>query len=215
MKTGLRFFLAMLLMLLVFVVTNRLFPPVLPEPPVETGTPEAGAGEPDRFPERGDAGDPAPDGERGLPVPGEADPEKVVTVETPLYRIVFTNRGAAVRSIRLHGYESFAHEGPVELVPPGTGGVLAGTWQVGSGADQLDLTRLSYEVTPKEGIRLSEGSGPRTLTFRYEHPGQPFVSEIRYSSPPIPTSSAFRAVCRRGRGPRSSWTWGPGSPSTN
>lgn len=184
MKTGLRFFLAMVLMLLVFVVTNKLFPPVLPEPPAETGGPEAGG-----VGERGDvmggegtgAVVPAPDAEPGLVLPGEVDAEHLVTVETPLYHIAFTNRGAAVRSIRLPGYESFAREGPVELVPPGAGSVLGGTWQVGSGADRLELSRLSYDVSPAEGIRLAEGGGPRTLTFRYEHPTVDFASEIRYT----------------------------------
>ena len=183
MSTGLRFFLAMILMLLVFVVTNRLFPPVLPEPPGEAAGPETGVGREGGLPEGVEAGEDRPDalGERGLPVPGEDDPEELVTVETPLYRIVFSNRGGIVRSIRLLGYESFAREGPVELVPPGAAGVLAGTWQVGSAPERFELTRLSYDVSPREGIRLGQGSGPRVLTFRFEHPTQPFVSEIRYT----------------------------------
>ena len=185
MRTGLRFFLAMVLMLLVFVVTNRLFPPILPEPPTETGGPEAGGGE-ESGDVMGEEGNgvvaPAPGAEPGLALPGERDPEHLVTVETPLYHIVFTNRGAAVRSVQLPGYESFARAGgPVELVPAGAGSVLAGTWQVGSGSDRLDLSRLSYDVTPAEGIRLGEGTGPRTLTFRYEHPTVEFASEIRYT----------------------------------
>lgn len=183
MSTGLRFFLAMILMLLVFVVTNRLFPPVLPEPPGEPTWPETGVGGDGGLPEGAEAEEDRPDApsERGLPVPGEDDPEELVTVETPLYRIVFSNRGGIVRSIRLLGYESFTREGPVELVPPGAAGVLAGTWQVGSAPERFELTRLSYDVSPREGIRLGEGSGPRALTFRYEHPTQPFVSEIRYT----------------------------------
>jgi len=178
----LRFFLAMILMLLVFVVTNRLFPPVVPEPPA--AGPEAGGGGEGRASmEEGGAGTvaPAPAAEGGLPLPGERDPERLVSVETPHYHIVFSNRGGAVRSIRLPGYESFAREGPVELVPPGAGGVLAGTWQLGSGSDRLELNRLSYDVEPMDGIRMGQGSGPRTLTFRYEHPTQPFASEIRYT----------------------------------
>lgn len=69
MRTGLRFFLAMVLMLLVFVVTNRLFPPILPEPPAETGEPDAGVGE-ERGDLMGDGGTgvvaPVPDAEAGL-----------------------------------------------------------------------------------------------------------------------------------------------------
>ena len=181
MKTGLRFLLAMFLMLLVFVVTNRLFPPVAPEAPADPHVPGAASGEREDLLDDGGAGVAEPDGEAEFVLPGERDTEDLVTVETPLYRMVFTNRGAAVRSIQLPGYQSFAREGPVELVPTGVERILAGTWQVGPGSDQLELTRLSYDVSPSDGIRLGEGSGPRTLTFRYEHPTQPFVSEIRYS----------------------------------
>ena len=184
MSTGLRFLLAMVLMLLVFIVTNRIFPTAPPEPPAETPTPPTDApGVPPGLGEdRGrEAVAPAPDARPGPMLPGEREPERLVSVETPLYHIVFTNRGAAFRSVRLLGYRSLARDGPVELVPPGTDKLLAGTWQVGSASDQLDLTRLSYEVTPVDGIRLGDGGGPRTLTFRYAHPVQPFVSEIRYT----------------------------------
>lgn len=183
MSTGLRFFVAMMLMLLVFVATNRLFPPELPEPPGEAPAPESGVGADGRLPEGAGAEAERPEapGGGGLPVPGEDVPEELVSVETPLYRIVFSNRGGVVRSIRLLGYQSFAREGPVELVPSGAAGVLAGTWQVGSAPERFELTRLSYDVSPREGMRLGEGSGPRVLTFRYEHPTRPFVSEIRYT----------------------------------
>lgn len=181
MKTGLRLSLAMFLMLLVILVTNWLFPHVPPEPPPAVPeAPAAGPGEtgPDEIdleprlaqPERGDVALPGGDDERR---------ESLVTVETPLFNITFSNLGAAARSIRLTEHRSFARDGAVELVPEGARKVLAGTWQVG--ADQVDLTRIAYEISPADGIRLSEGSGPRTLTFRYEHPTQQFVSEIRYT----------------------------------
>ena len=181
MKTGLRLSLAMFLMLLVILVTNWLFPHVPPEPPPAVPeAPAAGPGEtgPDEIdlepglaqPERGDVALPGGDDERR---------ESLVTVETPLFNITFSNLGAAARSIRLTEHRSFARDGAVELVPEGARKVLAGTWQVG--ADQVDLTRIAYEISPADGIRLSEGSGPRTLTFLYEHPTQQFVSEIRYT----------------------------------
>lgn len=176
MSTGLRFFVAMLLMLLVIVATNMLFPPIVPDtpPPAETEPVEAGRVEPE--PEPGIAD---PDREAGgLLATGDERRENLVTVETPLYTITFSDRGAAARSIRLTGHKSFAREGAVELVPDGAT-VLAGTWQVGT--DQVDLTRIAYEISPAEGIRLGEGAGPRTLTFRYQHPTQPVASEVRYT----------------------------------
>ena len=176
MSTGLRFFVAMLLMLLVIVATNMLFPPIVPDtpPPAETEPVEAGRVEPD--PEPG-LEDPDREADSLLEV-GDEQRENLVTVETPLYTITFSDRGAAARSIRLTGHKSFAREGAVELVPDG-GTVLAGTWQVGT--DQVDLTRIAYEISPAEGIRLGEGAGPRTLTFRYQHPTQPVASEVRYT----------------------------------
>ena len=174
MKTGLRFLLAMFLMLLVIIVTNRLFPPIVPEPPAQTEPTEAGRDE--AVPEPGLVEPRREEG--GLLGGGDERRESLVTVETPLYTITFTNRGAAARSIQLTGHQSFARGGPVELVPDGAQ-ILAGTWQVGT--DQVDLTRVAYEISPADGIRLGQGAGPRTLTFRYEHPTQPFASEIRYT----------------------------------
>ncbi|MDE2874727.1 MAG: membrane protein insertase YidC [Gemmatimonadota bacterium] len=175
MSTGLRFALAMLLMLVVILVTNMLFPPIAPEPPpAPAGPAEGGQVEVDPEPAFPEA-EPEAGGLLGV---DDERRETLVTVETPLYTITFSNRGAAARSIRLTGHRSFARDGAVELVPDGAR-VLAGTWQVGT--DQVDLTRISYEVSPADGIRLGEGAGPRTLTFRYENPTQPVVSEIRYT----------------------------------
>lgn len=179
MKTGLRMLLAMFLMLMVIVVTNWLFPPVVPDtPPAPAQPTEAGRDDVDLPP-----GQAEPRDEVGGLLGGDDEPsESLVTVETPLYAITFSNRGAVARSIQLVGHQSFARDGAVELVPDGVRNVLAGTWQVGT--EQLELTRLAYEVSPAEGIRLGEGSGPRTLAFRYDHPTQPFVSEIRYTFTP-------------------------------
>ena len=175
MKTGLRFLLAMFLMLAVFVVTNLLFPPVAPDPV------QAPAGEATRP----QAGEPAVreevDVDRPFEAPRDDNPERLVTVETPLFDMTFTTRGARIRSIRLPAYESFQREGPVEMVPEGVEGVLGATWLYGGGADSVALDRYRYTVSPADGIRLSEGSGPRTLTFRYDYPEGQFFSEIRYT----------------------------------
>ena len=172
MKAGLRFFVAMSLMLGVFVVTNMLFPPIAPDPPVvEVDTGLDAPVEDDVVPER----------EVELSEPDEDVPERLVTVETPLFEITFSNYGAAVRSVVLPQYESFQRDGPVELVPPEAEAILAGTWMYGGGADSVELTRFPYAVTPAGGIRLGEGGGPRTLTFRYDAPAGLFFSEVRYT----------------------------------
>ena len=187
MKALPRLLLAMALMSAVFVVTNRMFPPVVPERPAEPPVEVPGGAATDG--ERNDLGDPVVGGfrereteaaDKGLPE-GLVREEEIVAVETPLFKIVFSSRGPAVRSVQLLEYESLAGGGPVELVPPGAESLLAGTWRVGSGADELDLTRLSYDVSPPGGLRLTGPGETATLSFRYEHPSQPFVSEVRYT----------------------------------
>ena len=185
MRPELRFALALLLMIGVFVVTSMLFPPLPPESApavegVEPGAPPARADEP---------------GEPPLELPGAApdlsvqvtggefgrgEPERIVAVETPLYRIEFSNYGAVVRSVRLAGYQSFVRDGSVELVPDGSE-ILAGLWQYQSSGDPLDLTGYPHSVSPADGIRIGEGGGRETLTFRFDHPDGVFFSEIRYT----------------------------------
>ena len=180
MRPELRFFLALTLMIGVFVLTELLFPPIRPEAPpvqeetvesVEPATPEV-------------VTPPEPPGR--APVveePEQEAAERLVTVETPLYRMTFSSYGGVARSIRLLGYESFTREGPVELVPEGEE-ILGGTWMAGVGGETFDLTRYPHTVSPAGGVRIAEGDGPQTLTFRYDYPGGQFFSEIRYTFSP-------------------------------
>ncbi len=180
MRQGVRLLLAVTLMMGVIVATNLLFPPVPPDPvPTPTGGVPADAD----APPSGAAGeDEGPSGvPGGFQVPeGEGD-ERLVTVETPLFRVTLSNTGGAVRSVQLLGYESFASGGPVELVAPGADRVMSGLWLVGSRRDSVDLTGYAHRVSPADGLRLSPGDGPQTLTFRYDHPSGQFFSEIRYT----------------------------------
>ncbi len=182
MRPQLRFFLALTLMIGVFVLTEMLFPPIRPEAPPEGEFPSESV-EPERqaVPP---AVPPGADEEAQEPLvptePADEVLDQLVTVETPLYRIVFSSYGGVARSIELLGYESFTRDGPVQLVPPGEE-VLRGLWVAGSGGETFDLATYPYTVTPADGLRISEGGGPRTLTFRYDYPGGRFFSEIRYT----------------------------------
>ena len=191
MKPEARFALALLLMIGVFVITGVLFPTAPPEPPPadEVGGPGA---PPVATDERvdppvelpGEVPDLSVSPTTVTPAGGELgldETERIVTVETPLYRIEFSNYGAAVRSVRLPGYEAFTREGWVELVPDGSE-ILTGQWQYQSSGNPADLTRYPHTVTPADEIRIGEGGGARTLTFRYDQPGEAtFFSEIRYT----------------------------------
>ena len=195
-----RFVLAIVLMMGVIMGTNFLFPPAptVEPPPASEGEVE-GAGEREVDPvarlmreeEEEDPEADAPD--------SDADGrERLVQVETPLYRMSFSTYGGALRSAELLGYRSFSRDGPVQLVPQARlsdggsarGGrleassVLDGLWLVGSGSDTVPLASYSYAATPPDGLRLDEGSEPRTLVFRYDHPTGRFFSEIRYTFSP-------------------------------
>ena len=193
MRTEVRFVIAIGLMLGVMVATNYIFPPVIPEEPVPTVVPEevtddetvdpdlvvppetaTALPEPVQTPPAEQA-----DPEEALPGPAPEVAERLVTVTTPLYDMVFSNRGGVIRSIRLKSYESFIREGAAELVEDPSSGMLG--MRLAVAGDTVDLTSFTYQVEPEGDLELSAGDGPRSLTFRYDHPEGRFFSEIRYT----------------------------------
>lgn len=121
------------------------------------------------------------------PEPADSVAERLVQVETPLFRITLSNYGATVRSAELLQYRSFARDGPVQLVPPTARHVLGGLWAFGTGSDTVSLSRFPFSATPSDGLRLTSDDGAgaspdsATLVFRYDHPSGQFFSEIRYT----------------------------------
>jgi YidC/Oxa1 family membrane protein insertase len=195
MRQEQRFLLAITLMILVLVGTNILFPPIPPEEVVGpegdapgqldgtgvTGVPSAPLGGTDAGGGAAASGDqsdpfagPPPTEPSSLfpPVEVVATPaEDTVVVEGPLYRYSWSTLGARLISAQLLAFESFdeGQEGqPVELISAGTGGALA--MQLRLGERTFDLGARSFEVEPADGLRLNEGGGSRTLTFRYRDP---------------------------------------------
>jgi YidC/Oxa1 family membrane protein insertase len=179
MRTEVRFLLAIGLMLLVLVGTNLLFPPVPPPPAMPTDSSAvADQGPGPAFPSLDTVRD-APEPAEAAPLPdpvvdegpGDVTPgvsERQVVVEGPLYRHVFSNRGAVLLSSELLGFVSLRpHDGPVQLVPDD---VPALSKRLVVGQDTLDLGALTFDVTPAEGVTLAEGDAPAELTFRYRHP---------------------------------------------
>jgi len=169
MRTELRFFLAIVLMVGVLVVTNLIFPPAVPDGAPPEG-PSAGSAElvlPPGMrgePETPVAGGTLPGVEGGGGVEEAVVEERTVTVEGPRYRYRFSTLGARIESAELLRFTSFTTGGPVTLVEEGVGGLLVG--RVVSGRDTLDLGRLQFEVEPADGLLLSEGGSPQALTFR-------------------------------------------------
>jgi YidC/Oxa1 family membrane protein insertase len=187
MRTELRFLLAILLMVGVLVVTNLLFPPVVPEGPTDAGDPGAapeaapGVATPElRRPEGTVVEEELPS--EAQPAGTPATPARTVVVEGPLYRFAFSTHGARLESARLLRFPSFTRDGPVELVEPGAGAVLTG--RVVSGGDTLDLRSIPFEVEPTNGLLLSAGGDEQTIRFTFRDPAGRRDVEIAYTFSP-------------------------------
>jgi YidC/Oxa1 family membrane protein insertase len=207
MRQEARFLLAIMLMIVVLVGTNLLFPPVPPDegitpggevtgqldgagravaPSIPLGGPTAGPGAAADQPDAPAAG-PSP---FDRPAPAAAARVDTVVVEGPLYRLAWSTAGARLISAQLLQFQSFDQvegedvdqEEVVELIVPETGGVLAMQLRVDEGA--LDLGAETFEVEPADGLRLSEADGPQTLTFRYRHPSGALTLETAYTFDP-------------------------------
>lgn len=200
MRTEVRFLVAIGLMLLVLVGTNLLFPPVPPPPVVGPDTVEVSAPAPSGLPQldtgtlragdvradsvatgAGAAGAQEPDLAAEQPPP--AEPEREIEVEGPIYRHVFTNRGARLLSAELLDFVSLRlGNGPVQLVPADAAGGLTQSLVVGS--DTLRLEDLTFDVAPAGGLVLAEGDAPADLTFSYRHPSGAFEMALTYTFDP-------------------------------
>jgi YidC/Oxa1 family membrane protein insertase len=195
MRTEIRFLLAVLLMLSVLIGTNFLFPPIVeetveePEPAGEVTTPVAPAPGPDGAPAvtpqptpgvgpGGATAEPAgePDVAEAAP---EVAPERVVTVEGPLFRYAFSSHGARMLSAEMSRFQALNKEGVVDLIPEGVDGYFG--HRVVVGTDTLDLSRLPFTVSPEEGLTIEDGGASATLRFAYEAPGNGLNFELAYT----------------------------------
>ncbi len=124
-----RTLLALALILLVLILSNRLlYPPVPPEEGTETGdttevVPDTGGeqvvrpveGEPPSLEEAFGG----TEGEEKLPEAETVAADAGTTVvETDLFRLVFSNRGAVLIGARLNEYEYFPEDEPLQLIRP-------------------------------------------------------------------------------------------------
>ncbi|NJD17693.1 MAG: membrane protein insertase YidC [Gemmatimonadetes bacterium] len=180
MNTEVRFLLAIGLMLVVLEGTNLLFPPEVPvEPPAGDTTAAAvpsGGGVPAAAPKLPQAVEP---GAVSLQQPEEeTDREELVSVSGPLFRYTFSSFGARLVSAEMLRFEALNRDGLVDLIPEGAGGYLGQRLLVGS--DTVDMRHVAFRVDPGAGLTLSEGDGPRSLRFSYQHPTQAFGMELEY-----------------------------------
>jgi len=178
---------AIFLMVGVMVVTNRLFPPVIPEAPdpatvAEQQAPSGAAPVPGEISQT-EVGPSvtAPGGSEVATVPLPAVAAQDVVVEGPLYRFVFTTEGARLTSAELLEFPSFAREGAVQLVPEG--GLLPLGRRLVLGQDTLDLRRAAFEPSAAS-LQVSAGGGPRSISFRYTHPTGAATLDVEYTFHP-------------------------------
>lgn len=181
MNTEVRFILAIGLMLVVLVGTNLLFPP---PPPDESAPGEAPAGQVDEGSGETRTQSPGlqprvdPFADIAAPVEATRVEERLVTVESPLFRYTFSTVGARLLSAEMLRFRALNREGLVDLVPEGTAGYLGHQLLVGT--DTVDLSRVAFEADPPYGVLLNEGEGNRSLRFVYRHPTRDFGMELEY-----------------------------------
>ena len=227
-----RLLIAIGLMLAVIVLTNILFPPVRPvgtpgglDSAALERLDAAGRDTVDLGRDSGDlATEPepeVPDAFTGVPE-AEDSPEgdvaaqepllpagdrqgDTIRVTTPLYRLAFVTRGAALVSAELPAYLSYAEADPsgasAELIRPGDrffGYVIA------AGADTLDLSGRHFEASATE-VSLNETDSADSLTFRHvvgRAESGPIVFRVTYHFEPgryrIRVHGAFEGIGARG-----------------
>ncbi len=201
MNTEVRFLLAIGLMIAVIVVTNIFFPPAKPQgqgggagAPAQAVDTTGVAGSGTAAPAPGTAqtngaaaaapSEVRPSGQPsgGVPAPAESEPGHPVVVESGLYRLTFSTRGARLVSARLQKFKSFTEEGSVELIPQDASS-LGNRLVVGG--DTLDLRSAPFQVVGgQDHVRVDSAGGDQQLTFRYTRPGTDFSFSVTYTFHP-------------------------------
>jgi len=176
-----RFVLALSLMFLVMMMTNVLFPPVIPDEAVSADSATGAESSAEAVPAMPEIA-PSPS-EVPETVEAEALPEeKRVVVSSPLYRFEFSNFGARLHVAEMSQFEALNQGGLVDLIPDGAEGYLGQKLVVGS--DTLDLSRVPFTVEPEDGLALEAGADAQILRFTYQHPTSSFRFETEYEFSP-------------------------------
>lgn len=154
-----RFVLAVILMIAVVVITNMLFPPISRRPDPATGDTVTLA-QPPAVPS---VDEPISPVQETVPQPRTVSARTdTVIVESPLYRFGISTNGAMIVSAEMLNWKSFTRDGPVQLAPRHTRGLLS--YRVQVGGRQIDLSTLPF-TAPTKQIRLASGEPPRNIKF--------------------------------------------------
>jgi YidC/Oxa1 family membrane protein insertase len=132
--------------------------------------------------------------------PVAADNEQTETVETAVYRIVFSNKGAVIRSWQLKAYRDTDRK-PLELVNPAgaekTGYPLSFAFENQKPSVELNTALYVMKVTPDRlGISFEYSNGRTTATksLRFAQNSYIFdlVTEVKENGSGIPHMLAWR-----------------------
>ncbi|HEX5430950.1 MAG TPA: membrane protein insertase YidC [Bryobacteraceae bacterium] len=175
MTMEVRLLLALVLVGLVIILTPYFYKPPPPQTankPVaaQTKNPPAAQNQPAQNSEaQSKAAEanpkPAAPAKPGLVIPGavQADNEETLTVDTDLYRVVFSNRGATVKSWILKKYKD-AQNKPVDLVNPQSLGKVPAPFSIAF-TDKTASSGLSKAVD--EALYKVTRPDPLTLKFEF------------------------------------------------
>jgi YidC/Oxa1 family membrane protein insertase len=174
----------LVLSIMIIIGYSVLFPPAPPPDPVgneqATGSQAAdgssSAGVPESVPV-GTAVPPAPNGR-------SANQERMISVETDLYRATLSTRGGVITSWRLARYTNGPeNQTPIDLVLPPPAGGLAPLAVVVEGADEA--TRAAFQdglyASDGEDLRLTPDQPTGTLRFEMRAPsGQVLAKRLTF-----------------------------------
>jgi YidC/Oxa1 family membrane protein insertase len=153
----------------VFFLWSTFFAPKSPQAPLET-TPLESEAQPSLPKDAPSApANPAPLGTAPAVVEPAVSvaPARKISVDTPLYRMEFSEKGATIKSVVLKGYrETLADDSPLkELLADD---LIGGTMRLAlSGEMGRDLVDATY-TADLQGERVEVGNQPVTIRFRHQ-----------------------------------------------
>ncbi len=208
-----RVLLAISLSFLVLFGYQSFFPPPEPAPtgatPAATSTAQAGQTAPAPASAAAGAIGQAPVAPAAAALRADTE-EREFVIETSSVRAVFTNRGARLKHWELKQYRELGG-GPVDLVPPDTGGQpLPFSLLLDASTDTAAVNNALFVAESNAPARIDATTSPAALSFAYES-ADGLVVRKRFTLQPAGFEVVFVAEVTRGGAklnPRI--VWGPG-----
>ncbi len=156
---------------------------------------------------------------QGAPVPAEAQPlvadsaERDIVVETQLFRVVITTRGARVTSWTLKKYQDLQTKAPLDLVPRGLPGDPARPFELRVDDEGVNARLRGALFRPGESARgghVDATKSAQTVTFEYRDAAGLDVRKVFTFEPATYIVGFDAGVTAGGRALNPTVLWGPG-----